>query len=78
MVQMQARGYIQDGQLFTDGLLGKIPTDRVLMLTIAWNEVSEEKATKRDKERAFHALNGILAGHEIDLDKEREERILGK
>jgi len=28
-----------------------------------------------DKRRAFAALDGILAGHEIMLDSEREERI---
>ena len=34
------------------------------------------RVTKAEKEQAFMALNGILAGHEVDLDKEREERIL--
>ena len=36
------------------------------------------KTTKEEKEKLFMALSGILAGHEIDLDKEREERILSK
>jgi addiction module RelB/DinJ family antitoxin len=31
-----------------------------------------------EKERAFMALSGILAGHEVDLDKERAERIMAK
>ena len=31
-----------------------------------------------EKEKSFRALNGILAGYEVDLDKEREERILSK
>ena len=38
--------------------------------------VSPSAKTSRDeKEKAFSALNGILAGHEVDLDKERAERI---
>jgi len=31
-----------------------------------------------DKEKAFKSILGILSGYEIDLDKEREERILSK
>ena len=34
------------------------------------------KASRIEKEHSFNSLNGILAGHNIDLDKEREERIL--
>ena len=33
---------------------------------------------RKEKEDAFIALNGILAGHVVDLDKEREERIYKK
>lgn len=36
------------------------------------------KVSREEKERAFMALKGILAGHEVDLDKEREERILSR
>jgi len=32
----------------------------------------------KEKKNAFAALDGILAGHEVDLNKEREERILSK
>ncbi len=35
-------------------------------------------AAGRNKEKSLQALTGILAGHEIDLDKEREERILSE
>ena len=35
-------------------------------------------SSKQEKKKAFIALDGILAGHEVDLDKEREERILSK
>jgi len=31
-----------------------------------------------EKQKAFIALDGILAGHEVDLDNERDERILAK
>jgi len=46
-------------------------------------DLNEQTATntrisREDKERSFQALGGILAGHEINLDKEREERILSK
>ena len=34
------------------------------------------KNTRDEKEKAFMALSGVLAGHEVDLDIEREERIL--
>ena len=33
--------------------------------------------TPDEKMRSFQALNGLLAGYEVDLNKEREERILG-
>jgi len=36
-------------------------------------------AKKRiEKEESFRALSGVLAGFEIDLEKEREERIMSK
>ena len=34
--------------------------------------------TREQKERSSGALAGLLAGHEVDLDKEREERILSR
>ena len=37
---------------------------------------NKKNSTKLEKKNAFTALDGILAGHEVDLDKEREERIL--
>ena len=35
-------------------------------------------SSQEEKKIAFAALDGILAGHDIDLDKMREERILAK
>lgn len=35
-------------------------------------------ASQEEKMQAFAALDGILAGHDVDLDKMREERILAK
>jgi DNA-damage-inducible protein J len=32
----------------------------------------------KEREQAFNALNGVLSGHTVDLDKEREERIRSK
>jgi len=34
--------------------------------------------TKKKKEKSARALSGLLAGYDINLDKEREERILSK
>ncbi len=45
-------------------------------LTLHDNTTSAREG--RSKEKSLQALTGILAGHEIDLDKEREERILSK
>ena len=33
---------------------------------------------KEEKKQAYAALKGVLAGHEVDLDKMKEERILSK
>ena len=45
---------------------------------LALHERQEAIATQEEKKQAFMALSGILAGHEVDLDKEREERILSR
>jgi len=49
----------------------RIPFD----LDLATNARRQE-ASLADRENAFQALCGILAGHDVDLEKEREERIL--
>jgi len=36
------------------------------------------KCQTQERATAFVALNGILAGHEVDLDNERAERILSR
>ena len=38
----------------------------------------DTKKSLEDKNMSFEALSGMLFGHEIDLDKEREERIMTK
>ena len=61
MAQMQAQAYIQDGRLFTNGLLGKIPTDRTLKLTIAWDEEEPAQAeTKTKSERQGEAFDKFI------------------
>ena len=40
-----------------------------------YREYCAQQGLEMEKEKAFEALNGILSGHEVDLDKEREERI---
>jgi antitoxin component of RelBE/YafQ-DinJ toxin-antitoxin module len=35
------------------------------------------QASRDEKEKSAKALIGLLVGHEVDLDREREERILG-
>jgi addiction module RelB/DinJ family antitoxin len=52
----------------------RIPFD----LSLGKHAAAEPAALRFEREKSFNALNGILAGHEIDLDKEREERISAK
>jgi DNA-damage-inducible protein J len=52
----------------------RIPFELALNETTAL-AATPAKASLETKERSFQALNGLLAGHEVDLDKEREERI---
>ncbi|MDR1193143.1 MAG: type II toxin-antitoxin system RelB/DinJ family antitoxin [Peptococcaceae bacterium] len=59
--------------LKTVGRQQKIPFPLALDKQAA--ETTITKAIRADKERAFHALNGILAGHNVNLDQEREERV---
>ena len=41
-------------------------------------QTTETKVSRNEKEQAFNAINGILSGYNIDLDQEREERILAQ
>ena len=46
---------------------------------IPFNLALEEQATKTtqtNKEQSYKALKGVLAGHKVDLDQARAERIL--
>jgi len=38
----------------------------------------DTKSSRALKEQAFNALDGVLAGHEVDLEEERAERISSK
>jgi len=45
---------------------------------IPFELVLNPQVSKEEKQKAFAALDGILAGHDVILEKEREERILAK
>jgi DNA-damage-inducible protein J len=62
--------------LKTVGRQQKIPFDLTLGGQVAASPVSS--LSHMDKEQSFNALDGILAGHNVDLDRERAERILSK
>ena len=51
----------------------KIPFDLALDSKTAAIPIS--KVLQEEKKKSFAALNGVLKGHTVDLDKEREERI---
>jgi len=40
--------------------------------------VMDAKKSLDDKKMSYNALEGILSNHEVDLDKEREERIMAQ
>ena len=47
-------------------------------LSLNQRATSTTTKIRAEKEKSFNALRGILAGYEIDLDKEREARILSR
>ena len=57
--------------LKTVGRQQRIPFNLTLLEPVSGNT----RTTRTDKEQAFHALNGILAGHDVNLDEERSKRI---
>ena len=56
----------------------RIPFDLALHEPSESAFMPDSKVSRDEKEMAFMSLRGILAGYEIDLEKEREERILAK
>ena len=56
----------------------RIPFDLALNEQTPTAMIATPKVSQNEKKRSFQALAGILAGHEVDLDKEREERILSR
>jgi len=53
----------------------RIPFDLALNGQAATLTTAKATKTQLEKEKSFRALSGILSDYEIDLDKEREERI---
>jgi len=58
-----------------DGILKISEEERRSLLRNAAQEMGIHEAIT-EKEKSAEALIGLLAGHEVDLDQEREERIL--
>jgi len=56
----------------------RIPFELALDEQSTERPLSNSEPSKREKWEAFIELQGCLAGHEIDLDREREERILSR
>jgi len=54
-----------------------VARQRKIPFELALN-VSKPNTTREQKEKAGKALAGLLKGYDIDLDKEREERILSR
>jgi len=77
---MEAINAIYDGS--TNRLLEPVPVRGRYEVVITFTKpISEESDfrfidEKFDKRAALLSLEGILDGHEVDLDKEREERIM--
>ena len=64
--------------LKTVGRQQKIPFELTLDEQMSTIPVPRPRSTHDDKESALNTLIGILAEYDIDLDKEREERISRK
>ena len=54
----------------------RIPFDLSLNKPPLFSTVGAKHTSRTQKEKSFNALAGILAGHEVNLDQEREERIM--
>ena len=69
------------GMTFSTGIniyLKTVGRQQRIPFTLALDEqttTTTAKTTHVDKEQAFHALDGVLAGHNVNLDQERTERI---
>jgi len=70
------------GMTFATGIniyIKMVSRQQKIPFELALNQQSiKKKTSKEEKINAFFALDGILAGQEVDLDKERDERILSK
>ena len=58
----------------TVGRRQRIPFD----LALDEQTVTTAKTTHAEREQSYKALKGVLAGHDVDLDQARSERILSK
>jgi len=72
---MEAINAIYDGYTFKP--LGPIPVQGQYEVVITFTKPIGKAIEHADfdKKAAILSLEGILAGHEIDVDKDREERI---
>ena len=54
-----------------------VARQRKIPFELALN-VRKPNTTREQKEKSVKALSGLLAGYDVDLEKEREERILSR
>jgi hypothetical protein len=87
MMEVKAvHGYFKNGFFHQSGKRVNLPEQRMVIINVLNIPVPAEEtfdapntdSSQEEKKTAFAALDGILAGHSIDLDKMREERILAK
>ena len=81
------QGYFKDGLFHQDGRRVKLPEQKMVIINVLNIPITTERTksenepaivSQEEKKQAFFALNGILAGHDVDLDTLREERILSR
>lgn len=86
-MEVQAvQGYFKNGFFHQSGKRVNLPEQRMVIVNVlnipvaaAENlDAPPAKSSQEEKKTAFAALDGILAGHDVDLDTMREERILSK
>jgi len=78
-MEVQAiQGYFKNGLFYKEGKQVVLPEQTMVIVNVLNIPVTSKKDTLDDKKQAFIALDGVLAGHDVDLGQMREERILSK